>query len=560
MLPGRDWFERSIRRVREDQVGRRAAAWSPDGKRIATLCDDRKVKFFDSTYRLVMSGEVAGMGGYGPASMAWSPDGRHLAVCVVQWLPGPEHGQRLQGSSTLTVSHGVMGVRGCPGRKTVRDCSARTYERHCHGGGRPFRKASLATRREASNYGRTSAFLPTAGSTPQRFPTIACILGMRCRAPRPRLWSDLLPLARPSCMVQRWPASRSGGVGRFVERPGRTHLGSWGTWPIASLPRRWLPVCRLVAGWEDPGQRRKGRSPWTSDSEDPHQIFHADAEVAKLAWGANNSTLAAGLDNNKVLILEMPSGKVLRTLEREGLEGGIRYLAVLPDGRLVAASGNGAVSVWNSKWETVGDLVRLENTVRQGGDMARVEINVHDGATPAGGTTIAFATSDGIVLWDADKQAIQGKIGTGPMYSVAWSLPLHRLIAAQADRLVIYDVPSGELLASQVIWYGPGKHLFLSPEGHVRCSPEMSEDVVYVALTDDGRQVTLRPAEFAAKYGWKNDPAKIRLSSAAAADKPRGQGRKSQVGVGRKAAWRTPSGRMAGIPRRMENFWDTQRT
>ena len=124
------------------------------------------------------------------------------------------------------------------------------------------------------------------------------------------------------------------------------------------------------------------------------------------------------------------------------------------------------------------------------------------------------------MLWDADKRAVQKKIGTGPMYSVAWSLPLHRLIAAQDDRIAIYDEPSGELLASQVIWWGPGKHLFLSPEGHMRCSRKMSEDVVYVALTDDGRQVTLRPAEFAAKYGWKNDPEKIRLG-AAAADKPR---------------------------------------
>ena len=50
----------------------------------------------------------------------------------------------------------------------------------------------------------------------------------------------------------------------------------------------------------------------------------------------------------------------------------------------------------------------------------------------------------------------------------------------------------------------------------------MSDDVVYVALTDDGRQVTLRPAEFAAAYGWKNDPEKIRLSAAAAPEKPRG--------------------------------------
>jgi hypothetical protein len=44
----------------------------------------------------------------------------------------------------------------------------------------------------------------------------------------------------------------------------------------------------------------------------------------------------------------------------------------------------------------------------------------------------------------------------------------------------------------------------------------MSDDVVYVALTDDGRQITLRQPEFAAAYGWKNDPERIRLSLAAA--------------------------------------------
>ena len=75
-------------------------------------------------------------------------------------------------------------------------------------------------------------------------------------------------------------------------------------------------------------------------------------------------------------------------------------------------------------------------------------------------------------------------------------------------------MPTGELLASQVIWWGPDKHLFLSPEGHMRCSPAMLDNVVYVALTDNGRQVTLRPKEFEAAYGWKNNQEKIRLSAA----------------------------------------------
>ena len=34
------------------------------------------------------------------------------------------------------------------------------------------------------------------------------------------------------------------------------------------------------------------------------------------------------------------------------------------------------------------------------------------------------------------------------------------------------------------------------------------EDLVYVALTDAGEQITLSPEEFEKKYGWKNDPAK----------------------------------------------------
>jgi hypothetical protein len=85
----------------------------------------------------------------------------------------------------------------------------------------------------------------------------------------------------------------------------------------------------------------------------------------------------------------------------------------------------------------------------------------------------------------------------------------------------LYDEPSGELLASQVTWWGPGKHLFLSPEGHVRVSDKMRDDVVCVALTDDDPQVTLRQPEFAAAYGWKNDPEKMRPSSAAVTDKPK---------------------------------------
>ncbi len=37
------------------------------------------------------------------------------------------------------------------------------------------------------------------------------------------------------------------------------------------------------------------------------------------------------------------------------------------------------------------------------------------------------------------------------------------------------------------------------------------EQIVYVALLDDGSQVTLSPDAFAAKFGWQNDPNRAYL-------------------------------------------------
>ena len=43
-------------------------------------------------------------------------------------------------------------------------------------------------------------------------------------------------------------------------------------------------------------------------------------------------------------------------------------------------------------------------------------------------------------------------------------------------------------------------------------SPGVEEQIVYVALHEDGSQRTYTPAEFAAKFGWKNAPEKAELS------------------------------------------------
>ncbi len=56
------------------------------------------------------------------------------------------------------------------------------------------------------------------------------------------------------------------------------------------------------------------------------------------------------------------------------------------------------------------------------------------------------------------------------------------------------------------------KGLALTADGHYRGTPDRIErDIRYVAQLADGSQVTLTPAEFAKRFGWKNDPERVKL-------------------------------------------------
>ena len=47
--------------------------------------------------------------------------------------------------------------------------------------------------------------------------------------------------------------------------------------------------------------------------------------------------------------------------------------------------------------------------------------------------------------------------------------------------------------------------------GHDRGSPGVEDHILYVTQLDDGSNVTLTPAEFATRFGWKNEPERATL-------------------------------------------------
>ena len=60
-------------------------------------------------------------------------------------------------------------------------------------------------------------------------------------------------------------------------------------------------------------------------------------------------------------------------------------------------------------------------------------------------------------------------------------------------------------------WLTGDHWLCIGPTGHYRSSPGVEDQIVYVALQKDGSQTTHSAAEFASKFGWKNDPTKAGL-------------------------------------------------
>jgi WD40 repeat protein len=131
------------------------------------------------------------------------------------------------------------------------------------------------------------------------------------------------------------------------------------------------------------------------------------------------------------------------------------------------------------------------------------------------GKELITADASTIRRWAADS----GKL----LHSVSHTVPCHvldhyqpfffsrdnRLLLVPGAGVRVIDTASGELLATMRP-LRDGQCAVVSPDGHYLGTPRAEEELVYVVQTADGQEL-LSPKEFAAKYGWKNDPSKVVL-------------------------------------------------
>jgi WD40 repeat protein/tRNA A-37 threonylcarbamoyl transferase component Bud32 len=433
-------------------------AWSPDGKAVVL---GRNGGFFglcnpDSGARiraLDAGGDVF--------ALAWSPDGKQVATATLQ-------GVRLYDASTAKQTHAL------------------------EEGNRQRWRISLALAPDAQRLalgfttGALLAIVETA--TGRRAPTPAEAGGVAAWAPN----GKLLAATASDSTVRLWDAATA--------QPVRTLEGQ----VIFGVPFliAWSADGKMVAAG---GSQRL--SVWSAESGKLLWKHDVHQNVYGIVWSPDGSRLATTDDGDKgeVRVWESQTGKLLHAHPWRS-----PALAWSPDGKTLAAApaaGNHCHLI-----DAATGAVRVRGKDEPGGGVMAIRWSP-DGRTfdtlYGSGPTLVF---DG---WDAanGKQLRSIPIAWPPTFPYisqsAWSRDgrvLAMTTGCQVNLFYSEGHPRGVLLPTD-----PFAHLAITADGHYRGTTRVERQIRMVVQKRDGTSETLTPAEFEQRYGWHNEPAKVRL-------------------------------------------------
>jgi WD40 repeat protein/serine/threonine protein kinase len=235
----------------------------------------------------------------------------------------------------------------------------------------------------------------------------------------------------------------------------------------------------------------------------------------KSAWSPDGKSLAAGVVEG-VAIFDSATGKLAQRLT--GCSGNPCLVAWSPDGKLVAAANSERKQIW--VWDLASGKLTHELVHPMDPYMRGLQWS-NDGKALA-----STSLHGGLAVWDISSGGLLRSIPLrgAPMRVNQYVFP----IVSPGMRLLAHPMPSAIRLCQiedgralrTLLTLPEGRYAMFTPEGHYTGSPGVEKQLVYVVHTREGAQLTFAPEEFAAKYGWKNDPGKAGI----AAGQPAGKG------------------------------------
>jgi WD40 repeat protein len=228
-------------------------------------------------------------------------------------------------------------------------------------------------------------------------------------------------------------------------------------------------------------------------------------------WSHDSKTFLLGQHDGKVRLFSTLDGKEIMTKELTGT--GISGVALSPDNKTVVCR------------ISHGVVFLDRNTGKEKHQFALI-----------GGQPLAFSTDGNLLaigaggahgeIWRVEIRSADGKAvvktitqpHNTPQFQLSWSPDSKTLATApqaqfsDCDGLIrLWDAATGKLNATLLPLHD-GRGLAVSAQGHFLGTPPKAvrdREVVYVFQTDKGIE-TLSPDEFEKRFGWANDPERVR--------------------------------------------------
>jgi WD40 repeat protein len=202
----------------------------------------------------------------------------------------------------------------------------------------------------------------------------------------------------------------------------------------------------------------KNRVEWRYWLKRIHQqvaTFESQAQMGAVAFSPDGDLLALGGKVDPVKIVDVRSGKVIKTLDIQG--GYVLDLAFSPDGRYLVACGSATHEVDPNPGRLW--MWRVSNwTPRKGID--RDGRGTYDVATFVSNGTLAVGAFDGVSLWDVASSKVLARLPYGSHIFGLSMDPTGRFLAVSGNRglVQVWDVRTRHLV-------GTGKSKELDSEG-----------------------------------------------------------------------------------------------